>query len=389
MQIKDDYSPTRSLHIGIIAGEASGDILGAGLIRALQQQYPGVRISAVAGPRMAAAGCEVLHDSDELAVMGLVEVITHLPRLWRLRRQLITHFLQNRPDVFVGIDAPDFNLALERRLKAAGIPTVHYTSPSVWAWRRWRVRGIAKSVSCMLTLFPFETAFYARHQVAAEFVGHPLADEIALQTEQQAARTKLALPLQAPIIGLLPGSRRQEVTHLTEVFLQTAAWCDARFTGIQFVVAAANERLAAIIQQQVKALVPNLNIRVIVGQSQQVMAAANALLLASGTATLEAMLVKRPMVVAYKLNRWTYALLRHLVRVKHIALPNLLADKRLVPEFIQQQATAENLGMALLNYLQHPTLVQQLTQQFTAIHQQLRCDASQQAARMVLALATN
>lgn len=381
---------TRPLRFGIVAGEASGDLLGAGLITAIKQQYPDAIFEGIAGPQMIAAGASSLFPMDRLSVMGIVEVLGRYRELLGIRRQLANHFRQNPPDAFIGIDAPDFTLGLEKQLRIAGIKTVHYVSPSVWAWRQRRVKKIAASTDLMLTLFPFEASFYQQYQVPVCFVGHPLADTIPLVVDKQAARQQLGLSTTAEVLALLPGSRSNELHYLARPFIETACWLQARRPTLEFVVPLANPQRRAQFQQTMAQLeaegreLPRLTL--IDGQSREVMAAADVVLLASGTAALEAMLLKRPMVVAYKLAPLTYWLAKRLVKVKNVSLPNLLSNESLVPELIQHEATAENMGQKVLTYFKNPVMMDELNQRFTKIHQTLRQDASQQAADAILQL---
>ncbi len=376
------------LRFGIVTGEASGDLLGAGLITAIKQQYPDAIFEGIAGPQMIAAGASSLFPMDRLSVMGIVEVLGRYRELLGIRRQLAMHFKQNPPDAFIGIDAPDFTLGLEKQLRVAGIKTVHYVSPSVWAWRQWRMKKIAVSTGLMLTLFPFEARFYQKYQVPVHFVGHPLADTIPLVVDKQAARQPLNLSTDTEILALLPGSRSNELHYLARPFIETACWLQVRRPNLEFIVPLVNnerrtqfEQAMAEIKAQGREL-PRLTL--IDGQSREVMAAADVVLLASGTAALEAMLLKRPMVVAYKLAPLTYWLAKRLVKVENVSLPNLLANETLVPELIQDEATPENLGQKLLAYFENPSIIDNLNQRFTDIHQTLRQDASQQAADAIL-----
>ena len=375
------------LRVGIIAGEMSGDLLGAGLIRAIRARHPDALIEGIGGEQMIAAGFRTLYPLESLSVMGLFEVLAHLPRLLRMRRDLVRHFSGDPPDVFVGIDAPDFNLGLERRLRVAGIPTLHYVSPSVWAWRKGRVKSIARSVDRMLTLFPFEAAFYREHAVPVTFVGHPLADMIPTYVDPVAARTGLHLPSEGSLIAVLPGSRAGEVARLADAFVATMDWCVHHRPGTQFAVALANRSVREIFVRALGRHVGDLPVRLIDGHAREVMAAADAVLLASGTATLEAMLLKRPMVVAYRLATPTYWLARRLVRLPHFALPNLLAGQPLVPEFIQAAVTPDALGTALLRCLDDKAAREAQVAAFDAIHEQLRRDADGTAAAAVLEVA--
>lgn len=375
-----------SLRIGIVAGEVSGDILGARLIAAIRRKHPNVNIEGVAGPEMIAAGCRAIVPMEQLAVMGVVDVLRNLPRLLAIRRQLIRHFLANPPDVFIGVDYPDFNLSLELSLCKTGIKTVHYNSPTVWAWRQGRVKKIAKATRLMLTLFPFEASFYEQHRVPVRYVGHPLADEIELTVDRKRARLALNLSENARIIALLPGSRGSEIRYLAEDFIRTAQWLLARCPDLQFIAPMVNAKRREQFTAIVERIAPDLPLQIIEGQSRQVMAAADVILLASGTATLEAMLLKRPMVVAYRFAWLNYWIARFLIKIRSFSLPNLLAGKVLVPEFFQEAVTPEQLGTALLNYLENPEHVSQLTTEFNSAHQQLRRNASETAASAILDL---
>lgn len=377
------------MKIAVLAGEPSGDVLGAGLMAALRAHYPQARFQGIGGELMRAQGCDSLFPLEKLSIMGLVEVLGHLPELLRMQRALYRHFVNEPPAVFIGIDAPDFNLPLERRLRAQGIRTVHYVSPQIWAWRSWRVRKIARTVDLMLTLLPFEAAFYERHGVPMRYVGHPLADDIPLSSDPRAARRALGLAETGPWLALLPGSRLREVRLLGPVFIETARWLQAQRPDLGFVIAVATPRLRHYLTDLLRQTAPGLPIHLVDGRSRAVLTAADAVLLASGTATLETMLVKRPMVVAYKLAPLTAWIATRLIRIPHYALPNLLAGRRLVPEFMQTAATAENLGPAVLHWLNDPQACGQLETEFTALHRQLRCNASAQAAAAVAELLDN
>ena len=374
------------LRVGIVAGEHSGDQLGAALIAALRARVPTLQCFGVAGPKMIAQGCEEWARSEELAVMGLTEVLHHLPRLLRLRAELRRRFTAARPDVFVGIDAPEFNLPLARQLKAAGIRTVQYVSPQVWAWRGGRVRTIGASCDLVLCLLPFETEFYHRHQVPAVFVGHPLADEIPLSVDSAEARRALELDPLTPVVALLPGSRIGEVSRLAAPFAAAAARIAARKPGWQFLApmasAAAREAFVREIAQ-----VPDVPvIRLLEGQAQRALAAAEGAIVASGTATLETLLTGRPMVVAYKVSAPTAFLLRtlSLVKVPYFSQPNLLAGRRLVPEFFQERVQGAVLGDALLEELEDSNHVRELRDAFSDIHCSLRRDGAARAAEAIL-----
>lgn len=372
----------KPLRIALVAGEASGDILGAGLMQALREQHPEVEFIGVGGPLMETAGLDSFFPMERLAVMGLVEVLGRLRELLRRRRELLAWLLEQQPDVFIGIDAPDFNLDLELKLRQQGIKTVHYVSPSVWAWRQKRVLKIREACDLMLCLLPFEARFYQEHQVPVHFVGHPLADSIALEHDQQAARQQLALPEQGQVVALLPGSRGGEVRRLGQLFVATAELLHQRNPQLSFVLPAANGARREQLEQ-ILADYPELPIELLDGQSQLALQACDTVLIASGTATLEAMLFKRPMVVAYRLAGLTYRILKLMVKSRYFALPNLLADEGLVPEFIQHAATAENLAEAIEQQLLDGS---QQTARFLELHQLMRRDASAEAAKAVLQL---
>lgn len=386
------------MHIAVIAGEASGDVLGGSLITALRQRFPNAGFSGMAGPKMIAAGCEPIHHIDELSVMGFTDVLKVLPRLLKLRRNLVDHYLDVRPDVVVGIDVPDFNLGLERRLREQGIPTVHYVSPTVWAWRKGRIKGIKRAVDLMLTLFPFEARFYREHAVPVEFVGHPLADEIDPDADQTVMRRTLADAVgfdpKQPILGVLPGSRGGEVRLIAEPFLGAAHGCSEQVFAhdgrhLQVVIPAFNEKVRGMLEPQIEAL-RNKGVAVFLvdGRSHEVMAASDVLLLASGTATLEATLSHKPMVVGYRLSRLSSLIYRlyGLNSKNRFSLPNLLLDEDVVPEFIQRPMTAELLGDALLPLLISEEARQAQTSRFREVHTQLRRQASERAADAITSL---
>lgn len=375
----------RPLQVALVAGEASGDLLGADLMRALKQQRPQVAFLGVGGCRMQAEGLVSFFPQERLAVMGLVEVLGRLPELWWRRRRLVRALIQAKPDVFVGIDAPDFNLGLERKLHQAGIRTVHYVSPSVWAWRQKRVLAIRQSCNLMLTLLPFEARFYEEHQVAVRFVGHPLADLIEDQPDQQKARQNLGLPAEGTVVAVMPGSRSGEVARLAPIFLQALALVHQQHPDFQFVLPCATQERRRQLESLV-ATYPQLPILLLDGQAHEALAACNGVLIASGTATLEALLHKRPMVVAYRVASLTYRIARRLVKIPYFSLPNLLAGRALVPEFIQEAAQPAALAEALLQVLANP---EPQVSAFAQLHEQLRCDASKQAAEAVCAVAAS
>ena len=370
--------------IGIVAGEMSGDILGSGLIKAIKQQYPNAIFEGIGGPGMIAQGCKSRFAMEELSVMGLVEVLGRLRRLLDVRKQLVNYFIQNPPDVFIGIDAPDFNLGLETKLKAAGIKTVHYVSPSVWAWRKKRIFKIKKAVNLVLCLLPFERKIYQEHNIPSEFVGHTLADEIPLEVDQKAARDKLNVAYDKKVLAILPGSRGTELSMLAAPFLQTAIKLQQKYDDLVVVVPVVNdkrkEQLLAIKAQ----IAPDLELVIVDGQSTDVMSACDVVMLASGTATLEAALLKRPMVVAYKFKWLSYQIFSRMIKVDHFSLPNLLAGKGLVPEVLQDQVEPDHLSQLVDGYFSGDN--SQLIGEFNSIHQTLRLNASEHAAKAVLAL---
>ncbi|KAA1171152.1 lipid-A-disaccharide synthase [Marinobacter salinexigens] len=376
----------RKLTIAMIAGEASGDILGAGLIRSLRRRYPKARFVGIGGDEMISEGFHSLVPMERLSVMGLVEVLGRIRELFSIRARVLDYFFTNRPDVVIGIDSPDFTLAIERRCRDAGIPSVHYVSPSVWAWRQKRIFKIAKSVDLMLTLFPFEARFYEEHQVPVAFVGHPLADRIPMVPETGRARQLLGLDPEAPLLAVLPGSRGGEIERLGTLFLEACRWIQERRPDIQLVIPCVNRDR----EKQVLALVENLDVKlpvtIVRGQSREVMAASDAVLLASGTATLEAMLLKKPMVVGYRLSNISYALLSRLVKVPHVALPNLLAREALVPELLQDDASPEALGAAVLERMEDESERERLLQAFSDLHGNLRRNADERAAEAISGL---
>ena len=376
----------RPLTIGLVAGETSGDILGAGLIRALKEQVPNARFVGVAGPLMQAEGCEAWYEMEELAVMGIVEVLGRLPRLLSIRKDLTQRFTQLQPDVFVGIDAPDFNITLEGRLKAKGIKTIHYVSPSVWAWRQKRVFKIGRATNLVLAFLPFEKAFYDRFNVPCRFIGHTMADTIPLYPDKQAARARLHIPVSAKCLALLPGSRHSEVEMLSADFLKTAKILDNHFTDLHIVVPLVNEKRRIQFDAIRQEIAPELKIHILDGQARDAMMSADATLLASGTAALECMLTKCPMVVGYRMKPFTFWLAKRLVKTPYVSLPNLLAGKEIVKELLQEECQPEILAQELIPLLNGGEQVEQLKATFLQLHQLIRCDADKQAADAVLSL---
>jgi lipid-A-disaccharide synthase len=377
-----------ALSVGLVAGEASGDQLGAALIEALRARAPRLTCFGVAGPKMRAAGCEAWADSHELAVMGLFEPLKHLPRLLRLRARLRARFLAARPAVFVGIDAPAFNLGLAAQLRRAGLATVQYVSPQVWAWRQGRVRAIARACDLVLCLLPFEAEFYARHGVQALFVGHPLADQIPLDVDRSAARAALGILPAAPVVALLPGSRLGEVQRLGADFLAAARFVHEHRPTVQLIAAMASPAVRRVFEQQMHST-GFAGVTLFEGAAQRVLGAADVVLVASGTATLESLLSKRPMVVAYRFGALTALAIRRLglIKVPYFSQPNLLLGRRAVPEFFQEQVTGEALGTALLAELDDPERRTELERLFGQVHEQLRRGGAARAAEAILALA--
>lgn len=367
--------------IAVIAGEHSGDLLGAGMLRELRARFPQAEFIGVGGPLMQAQGLTSLVPMEDLAVMGIAEVFGSLFKLLSHRRKLVTMFLQHRPDVFIGIDAPDFNLPIAKRLKAAGIPTVHYVSPSVWAWRQGRIHGIKQSVDHVLCLLPFEKDFYDQHQLAATFVGHPLADSIPMHWGKPSAREHLGLDAEATWVGVLPGSRKGEIARMAPLFLAAAERLLQQSPQLKFVTPMISESRATQFRALQQQLAPQLPLTIIDGNSRETMAACDALMLTSGTVTLEAMLIKRPMVVAYKFNWLSFHMIKRLFKAPFFSLPNLLAGEALVPEFAQNEATVDNLVTAMQAQL--GPQAEQTVQRFTQLHEQIQRNADVLSADVV------
>ncbi|HDZ9620162.1 TPA: lipid-A-disaccharide synthase [Vibrio cholerae] len=374
----------RPLRIGIVVGELSGDTLGEGFIKAIRARYPDAEFVGIGGPEMNALGCQSLFDMEELAVMGLVEVLGRLPRLLKVKAELVKYFTANPPDVFVGIDAPDFNLRLELSLKQAGIKTVHYVSPSVWAWRQNRIHGIAAATHLVLAFLPFEKAFYDKFNVPCEFIGHTLADSIPLASDKLAARQLLGLDEQRRWLAVLPGSRGSEMKMLAEPFIATCQKLQARYPDLGFVVALVNAKRRAQFEQAWQQVAPELNFVLVDDTARNVITAADAVMLASGTVALECMLLKRPMVVGYRVNAFTAFLAKRLLKTPYVSLPNILAGEELVKELLQDHCTVDNLYHEVSRLLESDN--QALMDKFTEMHQWIRKDADQQAAQAVLHL---
>jgi lipid-A-disaccharide synthase len=363
-------SPAGARLFALVAGEDSGDQLGAGLIAALRARFPDARFVGVGGPRMGKAGFEAWHDIGELSVMGVAEVLRHLPRLSRLRAALARRIVGLHPDAFIGIDAPDFNLGLEKKLKQAGIRTVHYVSPSVWAWREKRAEKIGRSADCVLCLFPMEPAIYAKHGVNARFVGHPLADQFPLQPNRDAARHELGLRADAPVLAVLPGSRLSEIHRLAATFLAAAQRVAVAIPQLQVVIPTANPRCRAALEELLPRHAATLAPKLLDGHAHRALMAADVALLASGTAALEAMLAKRPMVVGYRIAPLTYTIVKGLrmLKTNMYSLPNVLVGAPLVPELMQRDCTAVRLGDAVLAWLRNPARRDALAEEFKRAH---------------------
>jgi len=375
------------VRIGLVAGEASGDLLGAGLIDALRARCPEATFEGVAGPRMAAAGCEIIEDSEALAVMGLVEPLRELPRLLRLRRDLLDRWSERPPDAFVGIDAPEFNLGLAHKLRRRGIPTIQYVSPQVWAWRQNRVQKIGRAVDKVLCLLPFEKEFYDRHGVPAEIVGHPLADSLPATIDRQAERQALAVG-DGPLLTIMPGSRAGEVARLGAVFAEAAALLDDRHAELTLVAPMANDHARRVFSEQLQKVAPQLDVLLLDGEASRAIIAADVVLLASGTASLQTALLQRPMVSAYKVAPATYLLARlfRLLKVAHFTMPNLLTPEPLVPEFLQHEATPQALAEAVDELLNDPQRRRGIEAEFAGLRARLALGADQRAAAAVCEL---
>lgn len=373
------------VRIGIVAGEASGDLLGARLMRALKQLLPHAQFEGIGGPEMQAEGCRSLYPMERLSVAGLTEILGRFRELHRMRRDLVRHFIDRPPDIFVGVDSPGFNLGIEERLRRAGIRTVHYVSPQVWAWRTWRVRQIRRAVDRILVMFPFEAPFYARHDVDATFVGHPLADEIDRDLDPRAVRDRLNLDPNRRTVALLPGSRVSELKALADVFVETAQWLYRKHPDLQFAVPFVTRRTRLLFEAAIERHQAwELPITRFHGHSRDVMAAADVVLLASGTATLEAMLLKRLMVVTYRVSTLSYWIMRMLTHIRLVAMPNNLAGRHLVPELIQYESTPEQLGRAVERYLARPLYAREVLETFAVLSKQLRGEAAERAAKAVV-----
>jgi len=380
---KDD----RALRIGIVAGEASGDVLAAGFVAVLKDMYPNAIFEGIGGKHLTALGLNSLFDMEELSVMGLVEVLKHLPRLLHIRKTLVQHFLDNPPDIFIGVDAPDFNLAVEAKLKKAGVKTVHYVSPTVWAWRESRIHKIAKATNLVLGIFPFEADIYNKYKVPYQYVGHTMADSISLAPDQLEKRQLFALDGEDKVLALLPGSRAREVDTLLPDFIKTAELLTLSIPALKVIIPAANNAREVQIKQLLKTLSPKVEVVVTQLSARDVMIAANAVLLASGTATLEAMLCKKPMVVGYKMSKMTHMIMKRLYKPDYFSLPNILANEALVPELLQEDVNPQNMADKLRPMLESEPHV--LISRFTQLHKSLQLNADEQAAKAIQGLLAN
>lgn len=371
--------------IGIVAGEASGDMLAAELIKAVKQQRPDIEFIGIAGPKMQAAGAKSLFAMEELSVRGYVEVIRHLPKILSIRQQLVKYFSQNTPDLFIGVDAPDFNFGLEQTLKKSGIRTMHYISPSIWAWRGERIHKIKNAVHHMLAVFPFEKPIYDREQIPCTYVGHPLADMLPLETSRKQAKEKLRLNTQRHYIAMLPGSRLSEVQQHARLLVKTATQLYSQYPEFEYLVPLATRATRTLFQQAiVQENAAHLPIKILYGHAHLAMEAADFVLVASGTATLEAALLKRPMAIFYRTNAISAAIMKRMGYLPYVGLPNILAQRFVVPEFLQQAATPENLANAVLETLGNSEKIKEIEQTFTEMHQQLKQNSAQMAAQAIL-----
>lgn len=374
--------------IALVAGEASGDLLAAHLIDALKRRLPGADFYGIGGPKMQRAGFDAWWPAEKLAVRGYAEVLRHYREITGIRRELLTRLLADPPDVFIGVDAPDFNLWLERRLKQAGIRTVHYVSPSVWAWRGGRVKKIARACDHLLALFPFEPALYEKLGLPVTYVGHPLADVLPLEVDRCAARARLELPAAAaPVFALLPGSRQSELEFMAATFIRTAALLHERFPDALFLVPLVSRETRTLFETELwRQQVQELPIKILFGHAQEALAACDAALVASGTATLEAALLKAPMVIAYRMSGWSWQLMKHMRYQPWVGLPNILAGRFVVPEFLQEAATPEKLAAALAELATDVDKRRELNDVFTAMHHQLRQNTADKAADAILSV---
>lgn len=377
----------KRIRIAMVAGEASGDLLASHLIRAIRVRLPEAEFVGIGGPKMVSAGLDAWWPSEALAVRGYVEVLRHYRSISRIRSQLKKRLLQEKPDLFIGVDAPDFNLALEADLKRRGVTTIHYVSPSVWAWRGARIHKIAKAVCRVLALFPMEPPLYQKEGVPVTYVGHPMADAIPMQTKRQSVREKLNMPLHSPVLALLPGSRQSELQYMADVFVQTARIIHERFLpDALFVVPLATRETRLLFEAAMRRhnVIGEVPFRLLFGHAQDAVGAADAVLVASGTATLEVALIKRPMVITYKMSPISHWLMKRMGYLPYVGLPNILAGRFIVPEILQDEATPEKLAAALVKQYEDRDAAAALEQAFTDIHLQLRQNTAEKAAQAII-----
>lgn len=375
------------VHVGIVAGESSGDQLGGALIEALREQCPGIRVTGMAGPKMVAAGCEVIASVDELSVMGLVEVLRKYPQLRRLRERITRFYLDTRPDVFVGIDVPDFVMRIESQLHTENIKTIHYVAPQIWAWRKSRAKKMTQQVDRLLVLFPFEESFFRRYGVDTKFVGHPIADQIPLTRDVTAARLRLGLDTAKDYVALMPGSRAQEWGRHVDVFLAAANLVSLQHQDVAFIAGAIDSDAEAFIRGRAEIVSPDIALTVKRGCPHDILGASKVALVASGTVTMEGVFAKTPLVVAYKIAPLSYLVMKRMVTVRHIAMPNVLAGCEIVPEFLQSAVTEDSLAAAISGWLVDENKVHEYETRCIEMHHTLRQDAARQAATEVLRLA--
>ncbi len=377
----------RKVRIGIVAGEASGDLLGSHLVRALKEKLPEIEFVGVGGPKMQSAGVTSLFPMEKLAVMGYVEVLKRYFQIIAIRRKLIRYFKSNPPDIFIGVDAPDFNLDLERDLKKAGIPAIHYVSPSIWAWRGERIHKIRKSCTKVLALFPFEKELYDKAGIDADYVGHPLADMVPESVDRTAMRRNMKLPLDAKIFAFLPGSRQSELQYMADTFIQTAMLVREKWSDARFLVPLASRETRALFEEAIyRNHAEDIAFTLFFGHAVDAMIASDIVLVASGTATLEAALLKRPMVITYKMAPLTYSLKKRKKYQPYVGLPNILSGKFVVPELLQDEATPENLSRALINLMQDEAVIRKLEDVFAEMQRSLRQNTAEKASLAILPL---
>lgn len=374
----------KPLRIGIVAGETSGDILASGMVAVIRKQYPDAIFEGIAGPRMQAAGCTTLFDMDELSVMGIVEVLPKIPRILHIRKTVLQYFTDNPPDIFIGVDAPDFNLSLEEKLKKQGVMTVHYVCPTIWAWKEKRAKKIARATDAVYCVFPFEPEHCDKHGIKGHYVGHSLADQIPLTVDKSQAREKLELREHDQVIGLLPGSRASEVEMLLEDFVHSAEKLKEKMPELKALIPVVNKQRKAQIEEKLQTISPKIEVKTIFGHAQEVMIAADCVLLASGTAALEAMMCKSPMVVAYKLKPFTHFMMKRLYKPKYFALPNILVNKEMVPELLQEQVNPDNVANILWQQMQRDKNEFQI--ECATVHETLKLQADVVSANTTIQL---